>query len=75
MHVEDRKRIVEDWFSDLKQETYRSKIRGKTISNDFVTLNRDIGAIWNRNVGVSDLRHRYAEIESNIRVLRADLVI
>ena len=63
-------RIVGDWFSDLKQETYQSKFRGKAISNDFSALNHDIGAIWNRNVGFSELKRSYAEIKSNIRVLK-----
>ena len=70
MHVEDRKRIVEDWFSDLKQETYRNRFESKTISNDFSALNRGAGAIWNRKMWFSDLKHSYAEIKSNIRVLK-----
>ena len=46
-------RIAEDWFIDLKGETCRDRFESKTISADFITLNRDIGATETEKCGLA----------------------
>ena len=48
-----RSRIVQNWFSDLKQETYQSKFRGKAISDDFNALNRNIAPFETEKCGLA----------------------